>query len=114
MTLKTIYRWPIRQLTGFIAGLRGLLARIIGNPLETLPPSISSTIRWLLKKFPEAFGFSTPNDQILASFVLVIFALLSSLITFGATLVLVGVFIFTLFVGVLRLVPVVNHYWPLN
>lgn len=101
----------LAQIRGFA---ENLWASITGATWEGfLPPSIVSTIKFLAQSVPDAFGFGSRQDQLRGSVVLIFVSLLSSVLTLGATLVFVGVFGFTLFVGVLRHIPAVDANWPL-
>lgn len=66
---------------------------------------------WVLASAFWSLGTDSPIKQITASFALLLFALITSWVTLGATLVLVGFFAVTMFIGVVRLVPVVDRYW---
>ena len=61
-----------------------------------------------------ALGFGSPSQQILANTVIFLAALLSSAVSLGATLVIAALAFFWFWIGVLRLVPQVNAYWPLG
>lgn len=78
-----------------------------------LPPSIVSLIKFFANAVPDAFGFGSREDQVRGSAVLGVTAILSSVITLGATLVFVGIFAFTFAVGIVRHVPIVDANWPL-
>jgi len=62
--------------------------------------------RWTL-------GMGTPAQQILGSTIVGVAVLVSSTVSLGATLVLVPLVAFWWSVGVLRLIPFVNQFWPL-
>lgn len=102
----------IDQVRGFGRNVREIVS--VETGYEILPPSIADTIQWFLKSIPRAFGFGTPEQMITGSVALAVVSVLSSFVTFGATLALLVVWAVTFSLGVLRLVPVVNAYWPLN
>jgi hypothetical protein len=99
------------QLRGFVGNVRESLGMASWEGF--LPPSIVSTLKFLGEAVPDAFGFDTPYAQIRGSVVLGILAVLSSVLTLGATLVFVGVFAVTGFVGIVRHIPIVEEVWPL-
>lgn len=55
----------------------------------------------------------TPAEQILATTIVGVALIISSSVSFGATLVLVPVVAFWWIVGWIRLIPGVEGYWPL-
>jgi hypothetical protein len=61
-----------------------------------------------------AIGMGSPTQQILANLVIFVVAVVSSSVTFGATLIIAALAMFFGFVGIVRLIPVVDKYWPLN
>lgn len=105
--LSAAVRWPIRQTRGFIENVEELFR---GTDLEEIVPP---TVEWLLLQIPHALGFGSPKQQIKASTALGVTAVISSFVTLGVTIVFVAVFAATFAVGVIRLWPVVNRFWPL-
>lgn len=82
---------------------------------DVTPPSIVSTLKWLGAQVPRALGLGSPQEQVIASLVLTVVAVLSSIISLGATLVLAAFFLFiTLPIGLIRHVPPVEDHWPLG
>jgi hypothetical protein len=61
-----------------------------------------------------AIGMGTPSQQILANIVIFFVALVSSTVTLGATLLIALFAMFFGGIGVVRLIPVVNAFWPLG
>lgn len=107
-SLTRFGRWIGSQLDGFANGL----ARLASTPPKAwLPAGVWSTIMWVFSSALWSLGTDSPVRQITASFALLLFALLASWITLGATLVLVAFFAVTMAIGVARLVPVVDRYW---
>jgi hypothetical protein len=101
----------LAQLRGFVSNLWASAMRAKWEGF--LPPSIVSTIKFVGNMVPDAFGFGTPFEQLQASVVLGTVAVLSSIITLGATLALVVVFGATFAVGIIRHIPAVEGRWPL-
>jgi len=60
-----------------------------------------------------SLGMGTPAQQILATTIVGVALILSSSVSFGATLVLVPVAALWWVVGWFRLVPGVESFWPL-
>jgi len=77
----------------------------------------SSTYGGLAKRAEKygrgALGMGTPAEQILATTIVGVALIISSSVSFGATLVLVPVVAFWWIVGWIRLIPGVEGYWPL-
>lgn len=98
-------RWTGRQASGFAGGVQDL----IGSRDQVLPQPALDTWGKIKRSVPEAFG--TRGDataQITSSIMLGALAFASSVVTAGATVVLVGLFALTGLVGVLRLIPAVG------
>lgn len=110
--LKRGLLWLPRQVWGFLQNAWGVITGLA--PDDVAPPSIVSTWEWLKQQVPRAVGLGTPQEQLSASVVLAIAAVLTSLFTGGVTLFFVAVFAVTFGVGVLRLVPVVDDLWPVG
>jgi hypothetical protein len=112
-TVTAPFRWTYRQVTGAASNAWTWLTE--GLSLEdVLIPTVYDTLVWLTNQVPLAFGGGEPGEMIEASFVLGVAAFVSSIISFGATLVFVGLFAFTGFLGALRFIPVVEKYWPVG
>lgn len=109
MPLKTVKKfgeWIGKQVDGFIGGVMQLAAT---SPKSWIPEGLWSTMVWFGKSLTWALGTSTAIKQITASFALVVFSLLTSWVTLGATLFLVGVFVVTMGIGFVRLIPAVDE-----
>lgn len=113
---------PLGRLRAFLAWLWSQATAFVGNIWEfvstvqidtMLPPSIRDPITWAMGMVPKAFGVrdTTPEEQIKASAVMMLFAILTSLLTFGATLALIAVFGITMWVGIFRWLPAFNEMW---
>lgn len=107
-TIRKFGRWIGEQVDGFAGGLAKLATT---PPKSWLPAGIWSTIVWLWTAATYSVGTSTAIRQITSSFALLLFALLTSWLTLGATLVLAGFFAGTMGVGFLRLIPVVDQWF---
>lgn len=107
-TLRKFAGWIGSQVDGFVGGIMRLAST---PPKYWLPDGVWSTIMWVVKSTTWSLGTSTPTRQITASFALGLFALLTSWVTLGATLVLVAFFAVTMLVGFLRFFPVVDSYF---
>lgn len=106
--VRNFFRWLGRQADGILRGLMGLAST---SPADWMPNGIWSTIVEIVKSATWAFGTSSPTKQVTASVTLAIFAILTSFITLGATLWLVGLFAGTALIGIARLSPAVNQWW---
>lgn len=107
--------WPVRFIWGQILGWIGSVAGIIRGiaPIDLLPPSVLSTIRFIGDKLPQGLGFTNgPKDHIVGSVVFSVFLVVASLSVL--TYVAVVFLVVTLPFGLLRLWPVINRYWPLS
>lgn len=104
--LKAFGHWIGKQADGF---MRGVMRLGSSTSNVSLPFDFRGVLAWFVRSASWAFGSSTPIKQITASVALGIFALFTSWITLGATLVLVVVFALTAVVGFMRLVPVVDR-----
>lgn len=111
MTWRMVYRWPARQIRGFVGNVIEFGSNLLTKPEKVVPPSVWSTWVWLKAQVPRAFGGGTPFQQITASVVLAVVAFLSGFITAGATWVLIGVFTITFVLGLLRLWPFIDKGW---
>lgn len=101
----------LAQLRGFVDNLWTSIGAASWEGY--LPPSIVSSIIFFANAIPDAFGFGSRQDMLRGSVVLAGVAILSSVVTLGATLALVAVFAGTFAVGIVRHVPIVEAYWPL-
>lgn len=106
--LRKFGNWIGKQVDGFVGGLMRLASV---PPSRWLPSGWWSFIVWLFKSLTWAFGTRSPYHQIPAAISLAIVFALSSTITFGATLALVGVMLVFVGIGFLRLIPAVNRQW---
>lgn len=111
MTWRAIYRWPTRQVRGFIGNVADFGGALLTRPESVVPPSVWSTWVWLKAQVPRAFGWGSAFQQITASVVLAVVAFISGFITAGVTWVLIGVFAITASLGLLRLWPFINRLW---
>jgi hypothetical protein len=111
--LRNVARWPFEQAAGAASNAWTWLTEKLSLE-DIIIPAVYDTAVWLTNQVPLAFGGGEPGEMIEASFVLAVAAFVSSLISFGATLFLVGVFAFTGFLGALRFIPVVEQYWPIG
>lgn len=98
------FKWTWRQAAGFGSNA----SELVDAPGDVVPESVREKINQILGLIPLAFGTGTAQEQVVASVVLGSAAYVSSLVTFGATLVLVGLFSLTGLVGVLRMVPAIG------
>lgn len=111
-TLWVVISWAPRQAVGWLGNVRDLFA---GLRLSSLvPPAVWSSLRWLAVQFPRVVGLGTPEQQIVASVVLIGASIATSLFTGGVTLFFVAVFAITFLVGAARLWPAVDSLWPLG
>ena len=98
-------KWSCRQARGFGRGVY----RLIGNRDDVLPEPALQTWEKLKTAVPEAFGIrGTPQDQVTSSVLLAGVSVASSVVTAGATLVLVAVFALTALIGLARMVPAIG------
>jgi hypothetical protein len=112
-TVTAPFRWTYRQVTGTASNAWTWLTERLSLE-DIIIPAVYDTAVWLTNQVPLALGGGEPGEMIEASFVLGVAAVVSSLISFGATLVFVGLFAFTGFLGALRFIPVVEEYWPIG
>jgi len=111
--LRSVARWPFEQVTGAASNAWSWLTEKLSLE-DIIIPAVYDTAVWLTNQVPLALGGGEPGEMIEASFVLAVAAFVSSIISFGATLFLVGIFAFTGFLGTLRFIPVVEQYWPIG
>jgi hypothetical protein len=110
-TLKAALLFFPRQLWAFGGNVWTWLTENL-HLRDILLPAIYDTLVWLSNQVPLVFGAGEPGEMIEASFVLGVAAVISSLISFGATLALVVVFAVTGTLGFLRFFPAVESRWP--
>jgi len=110
-TVWAAIRWPFDQTAGFFRNAWNAIS--VTTPPDIIPPWIVewivSTYHWLRSQLPRAVGFGTPQEQITASIVIAVAMVITSL---GTLTVLAAFMIIPLSVGVARLIPVVNEWWP--
>lgn len=105
------FAWIGGQIRGWASNVRTFFRTVSVSDL--LPPSVLSTIRFIASSFPRSLGFASgPKEQITGSIVFAVFLVVVSLSILTA--VAVVFLIVTLPFGLLRLIPVVNRYWPLS
>jgi len=98
-------KWVGRQARGTCQGFKDL----VGDLDKSVPKPVLETWNQLVAALPQAFGIKGgPQDQIVSSVLLAVISIASSVVTAGATLVLVAVFAGTAGVGFLRLIPAVD------
>jgi hypothetical protein len=107
-TLVNALAWPFRQARGTLSNLGGFIGDIEAGDL--LPPSVVSTLIWVRDTFPRSLGFSERARMFTASIAFGLVLVISSL----GVLTPVGIAWAVFFGGLaaLRLVPVVEDYWP--
>lgn len=103
-------KWPFEQIAGWGRNAWSVLTKY--SAADFVPPTIVDTWTWIKQQVPRAFGMGTPGEQMSASVVLAIAAILTSLFSGGITLVFVGLFMLTFAGGALRLWPVIDDLWP--
>lgn len=96
-TVAAPFLWTWRQVSGLGRSTYDYFADFAVD--DVLPPSFRDFANWLIGVLPRAFGVrnTTRREQINANVVLIAVSILSSILTAGATLVLV------LFWGILLL-----------
>lgn len=104
-------RWAWTQFVGFWSNLYTYLATVTLD--ELLPPSLRALINWLLSIIPRSLGLrGDRGDQLSALVVVALFAILSSLVTFGLSgLLIAALYIPVLIHGLLRLIPAYESWW---
>ena len=112
-TVTAPFHWTYRQATGTASNVWTWLTERLSLE-DIIIPAVYDTAVWLTNQVPLSLGGGEPGEMIEASFVLAVAAAVSSLISFGATLVFVGLFAFTGFLGALRFIPAVEKRWPIG
>lgn len=112
MSVKSTIAWPFRQIGAF---LRNAYAYATDFALDdVLPPSVRETINWLFGLVPRSLGLrdTSPEAQINANAVFIVFWFLAGFVSVGATWVLILVVHGPLLaVGVWRWFPGFNAAW---
>lgn len=101
--------WAWGQLSAFVENVRE--ARFYAD--DFLLPSIRDLLNWFIRLVPEALGLrdTKPYDQVKANVIFSMFWFLTSAVSGGLTLALVGIHVMLLLVGVWRWFPAVNDLW---
>lgn len=81
-----------------------------------LPPWIADTIQFYIEAVPAALGLrGTSRERMVSAIVtLAIIAVFSTILTVGLTFGVLVLLVFLLFLGLMRLFPVVNSAWNRN
>lgn len=98
--------WVVSQTRGTARNLRVLISRSALD--DYVPNAVEGFVYEVLDLVPKALGFRGARNQVYGSVTLAILAILSSFISAGATLVLLVPLVFTLSIGLLRMVPWVD------
>lgn len=99
--------WIMDQM---VAAGRNFVRLFTGTSLgDVAPPSVVSTVDWFLKQFPRAIGLGTPQQQITASIVMGIATFFTGAVTGGAAWAIIGLWVLTLVIGLLRLIPAADR-----
>lgn len=107
--LTRALRWPFSQAAGFVRNARSAIRRT--GPDDVLPPWIVSTLAWMRQQIPRTLGYGSAYEQMTGSIVLAIAMIVAS---FGILTWLAAFMLIPFFVGVARLLPVVDDNWPLT
>jgi hypothetical protein len=99
--------WIMDQLVQTGRNIVGLFAGT--SLIDVAPPSVVSTVDWLLKQFPRAAALGTAEEQIKASIVLAVATFLTGAVTGGAAWAIMAVWGVTFVIGLLRLVPAADR-----
>jgi hypothetical protein len=108
--VKNAAAWPLKQAAGWWQNTKAIVGDLTWD--DFIPPALLSSITWSKEKLKDAAGTDTPQKQMAASFALGVAAVISSVISLGATIPIVILFAGTFTIGALRLWPVVDDYWP--
>jgi len=106
-------RWPFAQAWGFLVNLWTWLTENL-HPRDIVLPSIYESYLWFRDQLPLAFGTGSPGSQIEASFVLAVASFLTGFVTGFAAWALIALWAATALIGLFRMVPFVDKYWPLE
>lgn len=104
--LTSPFRWVYEQALGTYRNYRELVGSFALQ--DALPEGIEGVIKELLYLVPTAIGRNGAKKQVYASLTLAVLILLSLPFSAGTSIVLMVFPIATLFVGLLRMTPVVN------
>lgn len=98
--------WPKTQARGFVENLERVFTDTSRD--ECVPP----TYGWFLAHVGRSFGIGTPQEQFVSSTVMVTISAVLTVVTGGAAILLIFLFLLTLGIGFLRMVPAVDAVWP--
>lgn len=99
-------RWVMRQAAGTLRRTRGLFSGFGFDKI--LPNAIEGIISELMALIPRAAGRGSAKQQVYASITLIILAVISSVISAGATLIIAVLLLIPLSIGLARMVPWIN------
>lgn len=108
MGATDVVLWPVDQIRGWFENAGEVVSSL--SPDDFIPPALADTLAWVWEQFLYSLGFGTIEEQLAASFALGVAAVFSSIVTLGATLVLVVFFAMMFGLGLLRLWPVFDDY----
>jgi len=103
--------WPFRQVVGFFSNVWTWLTDQLSLE-DILLPTLYDSLLWLTNQIPSALGGASPGEMVESSGVLLVATFLTGIVTGGAAWTLIGVWLVTALVGIVRFVPVVEEYWP--
>jgi hypothetical protein len=107
MPLRKAARYVGSQVRGTYRNTRTLIGSFTFDKI--LPNAIAGLIQEFIALLPKALGRGSPRQQVYASVTLIGFAVISTPISLGYSLIAAIPFAVTLVIGFWRLVPAVNE-----
>jgi len=105
--------WPFRQFWAFLVNFWTWLTERL-QLRDIVLPAIYDSAVWVTNQIPLALGGGEPGEMVEASFVLGVATFFTGIVTGGLAWALIGIWVVTGLLGVVRFTPAVEKRWPIS